>query len=437
MGDAQSEGVIFTCPFEMPRTFASAWHLKRFVVSSRAHENRLGGETVLDWDVIVVGASSAGLYAAMQLQRAGKRVAVFEQAQALNPARRTLIVTPHLRRILPQLDAPILLHRISDLVLASAHAETRVTLHDPDLIVERGALIHALARAAEQAGVTLVLNRRFRALRATEGCARVEFQNAARETVNATTRVVVGADGVFSDVAIAAGLKHPPSVPILQAEIELPRGWDARTTKVWFDTDATRFFYWLIPESDTRAVVGLVGDARAQMRHLLRRFLEREGFKALAYQGARIAMYEPRLKPHTRIGDADVLLIGDAAGQVKVTTVGGTVSGLLGADAAVRALTRGTAYARELRDVQRELGLHWWMRGALDYFTNREYDQLTRAVTPRVQAFLAQHNRDEMAGVAWQLPFLQPQLLLLVPSLLNVLRRRAPHDALDMVEGIE
>jgi len=186
--------------------------------------------------------------------------------------------------------------------------------------------------------------------------------------------------------ALAVGLKQPPSVPILQAEIELPDGWNPSVTKVWFDTDATRLFYWLIPESNTRAVVGLVGDERAQMRHLLRRFIEQHGFKALAYQGARIAMYHPRLKPYTRIGDANVFLIGDAAGQVKVTTVGGTVSGLLGADAAVRALTHGTTYAHELRDVQRELELHWWMRAALDRFGNREYDRLVQVVSPRVRA---------------------------------------------------
>lgn len=379
----------------------------------------------MDWDVIVIGASSAGLYAATELQRAGKRVAVFEQAHILNPARRTLIVTPHLRRILSDVDVPILLHRISDLVLAGVGAETRITLQDPDLIVERGALIQALARQADEAGVRLIMGRRFRAIHFVKGGARVEFQSAERAAIYTTTRTVLGADGVFSDVALAAGLKHPPSVPILQAEIELPQGWDPAVTQVWFDTEATRFFYWLIPESSTRGVVGLVGDERAGMRRLLRRFMDRQGFKALAYQGARIAMYHPRLKPYTRVGDAQVMLIGDAAGQVKVTTVGGTVSGLLGADAAVRAVVHGTTYAHELRGVQRELELHWWMRAALDRLGNREYDRLVQAVSPRVRAFLAKQNRDELADVVWQLPFLQPQLLMLAPYVaLHAMRRR-------------
>lgn len=372
----------------------------------------------MEWDVAVVGASSAGLYAATQLALAGRRVAVFEQAQSLSPARRTLIVTPHLWRILPNLEPPVLLHTIRDLVLASADAETRVTLNEPDVIIERGALIAGLEAQARAAGVTLALDRRFRSIRSTGKGAVLEFQTAAREKIAVSAGAVLGADGVFSDVARQVGLKHPPSVPILQAEIELPKDWDPSVTQVWFDTDETRFFYWLIPESNTRAVVGLVGDERAQMRHILRRFLERNGFKVLVYQGARIALYHPKLKPATRCGDARVLLIGDAAGQVKVTTVGGTVSGLLGAGAAAQALIHNTPYERELSAVTRELELHYYMRVALDRLDNRAYNRLVHSVNPRVRAFLSSHNRDEMASVAWQLPFMQPRLLALAPEIL-------------------
>lgn len=369
----------------------------------------------MDWDVAVVGASSAGLFAARELARAGRRVVVLEQAQTLHPARRTLIVTPHLWRLMPSLPSPILLHTIRDLVLASPHAETRVTLNDPDLIIERGALIQHLAEQAQAAGVVLHLNHRFRKVIGAADGAVLEFQNAARERIEMTARSVIGADGVLSDVAVAVGLQHAPSVPILQAEIELPEGWDPALTQVWFDTDDTRFFYWLIPESSTRAVVGLVGDERAQMRHLLRRFLERHGFRASAYQGARIALYHPRIQPETRVGNARVLLVGDAAGQVKVSTVGGSVSGFLGAASAARALIDNKHYANELRGVTRELQLHWGMRAALDRFDNRTYDDLVASVNPAVREFLSAHNRDEMAGVAWKLPFLQPGFLTLAP----------------------
>jgi flavin-dependent dehydrogenase len=159
----------------------------------------------------------------------------------------------------------------------------------------------------------------------------------------------------------------------------------------------------------------------------LRRFLDREGFKPLAYQGARIALYDPKLTPSAQVGGASVLLVGDAAGHVKVTTVGGTVSGLLGATAAARALIHQHKYKTELRTVTRELALHWGMRAALDRFDNQAYNGLVECINPRVQAFLSVHNRDEMAGVAWRLPILQPRLAALAPQILfRLLRRREP-----------
>ncbi len=383
----------------------------------------------MTWDVIVVGASSAGLFAAKHLSQAGKRVAVFEQAKQINPARRTLIVTPHLRRLLPNLPSNVVLHHIRDLVLTGPNAEARVTLADPDWIVERRALLLHLAQEAQAAGVTVITDRRFSNFTPAAGGAQLEFQNHAREHFTETANAVLAADGVFSDVAHAAKLNHPPSVPILQAEIELPAGWDPALTRVWFDTKDTRFFYWLIPESATHAVVGLVGDTRAHMKPTLERFMERHGFEALRFQGARIAMYEPKQRVETHIGTARVLLIGDAAGQVKVTTVGGTVSGFLGAAAAARALLDNIPYPRALSAVNAELNLHGIMRSVLDRFDNVTYDKLIQNVTPRVQAFLSAHNRDEMADVAWQIPFLQPRALTLIPHLLwQMVKPRPPQD---------
>ena len=383
----------------------------------------------MTWDVIVVGASSAGLFAAKQLAQAGKRVAVFEQARQLNAARRTLIVTPHLRQLLPNLPSDVVLHHIRDLVLTGPNAETRVTLADPDWIVERRALILHLAEQAKAAGVTLLTDRRFSGLTQSADGAQVEFQNHTREHFTERGGAVLAADGVFSDVAYAAKLAHPPSVPILQAEIELPARWDPALTRVWFDTKDTRFFYWLIPESETRGVIGLVGDTRAHMKPTLERFMARHGIQPLKYQGARIAMFDPKLRVETQIGNARVLLVGDAAGQVKVTTVGGTVSGFLGAAAAARALTSDLPYVRTLDAVNRELNLHATMRTVLDRFDNVTYDKLIQNVTPRVQEFLSAHNRDEMADVAWQIPFLQPRALTLVPHLIwQMIKPRPPQD---------
>lgn len=367
----------------------------------------------MNLDVAIIGASSAGCYVAEQLAQAGRRVIIFEKQAGLAPARRTLIVTPHLQRLLGPASDMAVLHRIRTIAMASPHVAVSIALRDPDLIVERSQLAHLLASRAQAAGAELRYGYRFQGLEAHPDGAALHFRAPGGETMTVIARAIIGADGAFSDVALAAGLTRPPTVPILQAEVLLPAGWDAAVTQVWFDARDTRFFYWLIPESPERGVVGLVSDEGVDVRALLQRFLNRHGLQPLAYQGAQVAMHHPRLRPWGQVGAARVLLVGDAAGQVKVTTVGGTVSGLWGAAAAVRALLWGTSYAHELRPLKRELDLHWLIRQFLDRLDNRGYDQLLGQVTPLVQQFLGRYHRDEMARVFWRLLLLQPRLVVL------------------------
>jgi flavin-dependent dehydrogenase len=372
----------------------------------------------LTLDVAIVGASSSGLYAAELLAHAGRRVAVFERDPDLTPARRTLIITPRLQRVLGYLPEEAMLHATRVMAVATSGAQCSIELKEPDLIVERNCLAQFLAKRATQAGAHIHYQHRLISLHPHREGVALHLRTESDHDTPMTARAVIGADGIFSTVAHAARLPHPPTVPIVQAEVELPPDWNPTMTQVWFDVQETRFFYWLIPESETHGVVGLVADDSAKTRALLSRFLEKHNLQPLAHQASRVAMYHPRLRPWTKIGTAPVLLIGDAVGQVKVTTVGGTVSGFWGAQAAVNTLLHGTSYARELRPLTYELQLHWFIRLLLERLDNAGYDSLVKHITHPVRQFLRHHNRDEMAGNIWQLLLLQPRFLPLSLHLL-------------------
>jgi flavin-dependent dehydrogenase len=367
----------------------------------------------LDLDVAIIGASSAGLYAAEQLARAGRRVGIFERQTRLAPARRTLIVTPQLQHVLGYIPEAAVLHRIRVMAVATLSASLSVELQEPDLIVERSLLAQHLAERAQGVGAEIRYGYRFQGLESRPAGVILHLSSRDGRSTSIGAQAVIGADGVFSDVAAAAGLQRPPVVPILQAEVALPANWDPAVTKVWFDASDTRFFYWLVPESAERGVVGLVGDDQAEMRARLLRFLARHGFEPLAYQSAQVALHHPRLRPWGWVGSAPVLLVGDAAGQVKVTTVGGTISGLWGAAAAARALLGDASQLQYLRSLKRELDLHWFIRMLLERLDNAGYDRLVRGINLPVRAFLGRRNRDAMAGAFWQIPLLQPSLLAL------------------------
>ena len=366
----------------------------------------------MNFDVVIVGASSSGLYAAELLVNAGKRVGAFERQQEINPERRTYIITPQIKEFLSEIPEEAELCLTKAMAVEACDASVYITFHDPDLIIERKLLTKALLSRAISAGAEIFTGYQFIGFECKSKQTKLVFRSSDDEIL-ATTSVVIGADGLKSQVALAAGMALPPSVPIIQAEIKLPSGWNSSVTKVWFDVDDTPYFYWLIPESSDRGVLGLVGQDTKQTRSLLERFLHKLELQALRYQASQVAMHHPTFRPWGEIGDLPIYLIGDAAAQVKVTTVGGTVTGFWGARAAVQAILRGTSYARELRSLKRELDLHWVIRFFLEHLDNRGYADLVRYISPSVCQFLGQRNRDQMAGAFWQLPFHEPRLLFL------------------------
>jgi len=361
-------------------------------------------------DVVIVGASSSGLYTAQLLAEEGVEVALFERQEAIDPARRTYIITPGLERVMDEVPSGLVLHQISDLAVETRGQEVRIPLKEQDLILERNMMRKTLADRARKAVAEFRTGMAFKGFQAEKDGTRAIFEGEGGETsVRAGT--VIGADGAFSAVALAADIPRPATVPLMQAEIYLPAGWPRGLTKVWFDVVDTRYFFWLIPESEDRAVVGLIGGPGRDIKAVLERFMEQHSFRALDMQSGQAAMHHPRLRPWGEVGEADVLLVGDAAGQVKVTTVGGTVTGLWGAQAAREAVVEGKAYADTLRPLKRELDLHWWMRHLLERMGNEGYDRLVRNINPPMVDFLGTHDRDGMKGQFWKLPFLQPAFI--------------------------
>ena len=81
-------------------------------------------------------------------------------------------------------------------------------------------------------------------------------------------------------------------MPLLQAVVTLPKDQASDTARVWFLPNETAYFYWLIPESGDRGVLGLIGERGADTHRCMERFLEKQGLTALGLQGARIPVYE-------------------------------------------------------------------------------------------------------------------------------------------------
>ena len=364
-------------------------------------------------DIIIVGASVAGLFAAYELAKAGRQVRVYEAQPELSPEERTLIVTPAWLRLLDFDVEEAVLNRTHTFELFSRGASARITLQEPDVIMERRRFVQLLARMVEEVGGELILNHRLETVRNGGGPPTLFFRNGrGPEALDAST--VIGADGVHSTVAPEVKHDGVPRVYIPQVRVSLPADQPPETVRVWFDRERTRFFTWLIPESSETGAVGLIGDTETEAKAALEHFIAAHDLAPVDdYQEDWVSMYPPRSHPTAAIGDGRAFLVGDNAGQVKVTTVGGVVTGMRGAAAAARAILDGTTYRQELRPLRRELSAHALVRYVLDGFTDDDYDQLLEMLNAKTMDVLGEYHRDQLVRLIWHLLSTEPRWLLL------------------------
>jgi flavin-dependent dehydrogenase len=360
----------------------------------------------------IVGASAAGLFTAHLLGRAGRQVRVFEGADDFDPKPRTLIVTSRMHEILGKIGKSALVNEIRRFELFTDGRVAQIALHQPDLVIERTSLIRELAAAARESGAQILSGRRFVSLEQRKGALALQLQRSgAAEVEEVHVNTLVGADGAVSRVARFAGWPAQTTVPLVQAIVRLPDGMPPDTTRVWFIPDDTPYFYWLIPDSPTRGVVGLIGEEGPETRRALERFVERQHLDPLEYQAARIPIYSKWIPVRRQLTGGEVYLVGDAAGHVKVTTVGGIVTGLRGALGVTEAILAGRP-GRRLRILRRELDLHLLIRRVIHNFTQARYSHLVDLLNARTHKDLEAHTRDEPRAVLWRLCLHQPRLLL-------------------------
>jgi digeranylgeranylglycerophospholipid reductase len=361
-------------------------------------------------EILVVGGSAAGLYTAGYLARGGKAVRVLESRPTLEASARTLIVTDHFRSQISAEAKTCILNEINRFELFTDGRSAQFSLNRPDLIIERSRLIRSLSQEAVEAGTKLNYNTRFLGLRPNGTGLNVAVDQAG-ERVEYHAQSVVGADGAVSRVARAAGWPPVDTVPLVQAVIKLPKDCPADTTRVWFIPDDTPYFYWLIPESAERAAVGVIGENGQATKICFDRFLAKKGFEPLEWQGARIPVYKRWVPVQRTVGNGEVYLVGDAAAQVKVSTVGGIVTGLRGARGVADAILRNGK--SELLALRRELGTHWLIRRALHYFQQEDYSRLVDMLNDSTRESLGEINRDESTRLLWNVVRTQPKLVLM------------------------
>jgi flavin-dependent dehydrogenase len=218
------------------------------------------------------------------------------------------------------------------------------------------------------------------------------------------TRVVILASGVSYRLHPQIDLV-PPQEHLLCAQTEVQSDV-VREVEVYIGKNvAPGSFAWAVPSGEGRLRVGVTAHARAAQ--YLETLLTGPLLRDKIVRGDK--PIQKRLVPISPIASSvsdRVLLVGDAAGQVKPTTGGGIFYGLIGADLASKALTRAFAEGRFHRRFLQSYDREWkrllrgeaWMgrlgRKVFEHFSDQQLDRLVHVCGDEKVAKLVNRNAD-------------------------------------------
>jgi digeranylgeranylglycerophospholipid reductase len=296
----------------------------------------------MKYDVAVVGAGPTGAIASKYAARNARTLLIEEHASIGSPVQCTGLISKAALTQCEIGEGNFVLSRIKGAFVYAPNGD-ELTIRGKDVkayVIDRKIFDRVLVESSLDAGVELMLKTRFMGLQ-NDGIS--VLSNGLRRDIQAD--IVIGADGIMSSVGRAAGL---PRCKKFMSGIQFEAPYYARDPEfVEIFTGnkfAPGFFGWAVPFAGM-ARIGLAKnmDDKPALHYLEE--LIKHPVLASRYRGSRTehVVGGIPLGPPERTATDNVMLVGDAAGQVKPTSGGGVYMG------AVCAKIAGEVAARAAR----------------------------------------------------------------------------------------
>jgi flavin-dependent dehydrogenase len=166
---------------------------------------------------------------------------------------------------------------------------------------------------------------------------------------------------------------------------------DAENVEVYFGEPAPGFFAWVVPTKPPMARIGLLMRKTPGI-YLAKWLKELESQGRITNHRAAISYGAIPLKPLHQTYSERLVVVGDAAGQVKPTSGGGIYYGLISAEIAVNtlhsafaasdlSLKRLARYERGWKkQLGRELTVGYWARKIFEHLSEKQIDRIFEIV---------------------------------------------------------
>ena len=304
----------------------------------------------LNYDVVVVGGGPAGCMAAKYAAKAGASTLIIEEDAAIGePVQCAGLISTR------ALEESELRNRNSfincEIKRAVVHSPSyELTLESPAqraFAISRNIFDLELAKEAQKGGADIILDSKVKTVRKRDGGKKLTITTATTNGAKEIrAKVVIGADGVKSTVAQLSGLNVVRS-SLSCVQIEGDYEIEDTFAEIFVGKSiAPGFFAWTIPlGTENRARIGLCIDKRFSPHSnpllFLKRNLAEHPVMVKKYKGTVFSRTAGKIPIPVNAGlqgrrhktvkidnETGILLVGDAAAQIKPITGGGVYYGM-------------------------------------------------------------------------------------------------------------
>jgi len=284
-----------------------------------------------EFDVIVVGAAVAGSRTAGLIAESGRSVLLIEDNLKVGyPCKCTGLVSWRIKELLPTMPEKLFVNTVREATFHAPNGKSMtLSSRKPVYVIDRPGLDKYLFDMAREAGANTSVGEKFLSYEKREGYVEVKTDKGTYKA-----KIIVGADGANSSVGKQSGLRYPENYLV---GVQTTASGNFDKVELWFGSAVSPgFFAWVVPENENMARIGLATDRKAGEYY--ENFLK-----------SRIGRIEkPDVGGVIRFGlmertcDDRMMVVGDAACQVKPYSGGGIIMGLISsrvcAEAALAAL---------------------------------------------------------------------------------------------------
>jgi len=272
------------------------------------------------------------------------------------------------KRYNPNLPSNLIENEIRGAILNAPNGERLILQRTTPVtwVINRAEYDRYLASLAAKKGAALNLNSRINGIKRVDNRLRLSLRDA-----EVSCKMVIDAGGCGAPVSRYANIFRRDNRQFInsaQVHVEDIAELDPDFVEIYFGQQfAPGFFAWVIPRRDGSAKVGLAVAPRSNIRLHFQRFLKKHPVVASRLRRAKFVT-TPRYHPIPISGARDrtysdgLIVVGDAASQVKPTTGGGIVFGLacgkLAGKTAANAILNGnttSAFLKSYEDSWRRL----------------------------------------------------------------------------------